>query len=207
MSTESLTPIASWVFGVISVIGVILTIFYGMESKRLKKALKKMEWHDVLIFTDFLWSKLKKDKFKPDVILTPGLRGGIISEVLIGKMGHDIQVFVGISLIKDERDVNANIEGYIKLNVSDDWNIFIPKAILSFKDKNILIVDDFCLAGEFHVRLKNELINLGIPKERIRVSYAVITSVTKSSNRAPDYYWREITDDNFYFPWGKANTG
>lgn len=127
-------------------------------------------------------------------------------KISLGKAVPKIQI-VGISLIKDERDVNANIEGYIKLNVSDDWNIFIPKAILSFKDKNILTVDDFCLAGEFHVRLKNELINLGIPKERIRVSYAVITSVTKSSNRAPDYYWREITDDNFYFPWGKANTG
>lgn len=192
--------------GVITIISFAVTIFFGMKSSKLEKALRKMEWSDVLSAVDLLWFQLRKDNYIPDVILSPGLRGCFFAELLVNKMGHDIPVLVGSSIIEDKKNVDE-LNGYTKIPVREDWNIFIPDIVFRLQNAKILIVDDFTLSGQFPVDLKKQLFCNGIRKENVKSFYAVITTVTKSKGSIPDYYWKEVSDDNFYFPWGKANMG
>lgn len=134
------------IFGCITVISLFVTIYFGIKSDEYKKALKKMEWSDVLSAIDLLYAKLKKDKYTPNAILVPGLRGGIIAEVLVNKIGHNIPVLVGSSIVGEK---NIDIAGYNFIRINDNWNIFIPNAILEFSNDKILIIDDFTLAGKF----------------------------------------------------------
>ena len=83
--------------------------------------------------------------------------------------------------------------------------ITLDDSVIS--NEKILIVDDFCLTGEFYEKLISFLVGEGFKRDKIKIFCAVITQVTKSADRAPEYYHLVTDDDNFYFPWGKANTG
>lgn len=188
----------------VAVIAIGLTIYYGKNVSRLQKAKKTLTWHDLEVVSDSLTSSLKRDDFMPEVILVPGLRGGIIAELLLNRLDRSIPVLTGVSYRDFSRTKRLNIDGYEKFEISDDWDILIPKAVFNFKEKRILIVDDFCLTGEFFQKLRQYLLNNGFHKDKIRGFYAVITNVTKSAGRVPDYYSFITEDDYFYFPWGKA---
>lgn len=195
------------VFGFISILGVIATVYYGKKFYTLEKAKKTLTWHDLQVISDSISFSLKKDKFIPDLILCPGTRGGILAELLLNKFDRNIPVFVGISHRDFDKKKSLDLRNYQVFNISDDWDIFIPDSVFDFKEKNILIVDDFCLTGEFFLKLKRYLSDNGFHAERIRIFCSVITKVTKSAERAPDYYSLITDDDYFYFPWGKANMG
>lgn len=193
--------------GVITIISLGFTIFFGIKSESLKKASRSMSWTDVLNSVDFLWKRLRQDRFHPDIIIAPGLRGCFFAELLVNKIGHDIPVFVGSSIIGAEDKQSVFESGFTKIVVNKNWNIFIPDYILGMKEAKILIVDDFTLAGQFPHDLKTLMLEEGIKDENIKVFYAVITTVVKSKDYLPDYYWKEVSDDNYFFPWGRANMG
>ena len=85
------------VLGVVSLFGVIFTVYYGRKAALLEKSKKSLTWSDLQVVLDSIAFSLKKDKYIPEVILCPGLRGGILAELLINKFERNIPIFVGIS--------------------------------------------------------------------------------------------------------------
>ena len=87
------------------------------------------------------------------------------------------------------------------------WHVYMPNIIKTTANKSnikILIIDDFTMSGDFLFSLKKELNNLGYIPQNIRSCSIAVTSVAQNTNKAPDYYYKEVEDSNFYFPWGKA---
>lgn len=195
------------VFGIISIIGTVLTVFYGLKVSKLEKAKRTLTWHDLQMISDSTALSLKKDNFLPEVILCPGLRGGILAELFLNKFERNIPVFIGISHRDFSKINKLNIAGYKRFIIADDWDILIPDVIFTFKNKKILIIDDFCLTGTFFQNLRQHLIDNGFNNEKIKIFSSVITKVTKVAGRAPEYYAIVTDDDYIYFPWGKANMG
>lgn len=130
-----------------------------------------------------------------------------MAELILNKFNRNMPAIIGISYMEFGEKEMPRIKDYYEFNVGKGWNIYIPNAINEFKDKKILIVDDFCLTGEFYEKLISFLVGEGFKRDKIKIFCAVITQVTKSADRAPEYYHLVTDDDNFYFPWGKANTG
>lgn len=194
-------------FGTISAVGVVLTIYFGIKSSVLERQKKTLTWPQLQLIADATCFNLKKDGFIPDLILAPGSRGAILAELILNKFNRNIPAIVGISFMEFTTRVMPSIKDYFAFNIGKGWNIYIPNALNEFKDKKVLIVDDFCLTGEFFESLKAFMVKQGFKTENIKVFCAVITQVTKAVDRAPDYYHLITDDDNFYFPWGKANTG
>jgi hypoxanthine phosphoribosyltransferase len=141
------------------------------------------------------------------VILAPGPRGAIIAELIVQRFNRNIPALIGISYMEFTLKSMPSITNYFPFPISKGWQIYIPKTVLDYKDRRILVVDDFCLTGEFFEVLRTFLMDQGFIAGNVKVFCAVITEVTKSANRAPEYYHMVTGDDNFYFPWGKANTG
>lgn len=167
-----------------------------------------MSWEGLLMFIDGLCFALKKDRFTPDVILAPGTRGAIIAELLVHRIDRSIPVFVGISYQNlGKISQKLILDEFEAFGIVDDWELMIPKSVLLFKDQKILIVDDFCLTGNFFKRLKTYLVSKGYSAENIKVYCAVVTIVSKAAGRAPEYFSSVTDGDDYYFPWGKANLG
>lgn len=191
---------------IISIIGVILTIYFGYRSLKAEKKLKTMDWAEVIIAMNQLLKRMKRDKFVPDLIVTPGARGAILAELLLGYFSHDIPVYTGISIISSVRKISC-INGYEKINSLKNWDIFIPKSVFESNNFKILIVDDFTITGTFPENIKKLFIEKGFSETNIKTMYVVITSAAKASFRTPDYFYKIVDNDDYYFPWGKANTG
>jgi hypoxanthine phosphoribosyltransferase len=191
----------------VTVVSIITSIYYYKKSNKLEKEKLKLEWNEIRTVVDDLTENLKKTGFKPDIILAPGLRGAIISEILIENFNREIPVFVGVSHIHNPSNNKLDIETFKKIKVRNHWNIYIPEVVFTHSNNKILIVDDFCLTGSFFNDLKEQLIENGFNQSNIKIFCSVITNVTKLSDSCPDFYWKIVPDDNFYFPWGRANRG
>lgn len=84
------------------------------------------------------------------------------------------------------------------------WYVHVPEQVLGLRDKKILIVDDFALAGDFLDNLRTKLIASGFKANNIRTLCVATTKVAIQTHKAPNYYWMVVPDDGFYFPWGRA---
>ncbi len=188
------------IFGIVSLVGVVLTIYFGCKAAQLERERKSMSWPQLQLIADSVCFDMKKEGFVPDVILAPGTRGAILAETIVGKFNRNVPALVGISFMEFTPKAMPSIKDYFVVNVAKGWNIYVPEAIVEFKDRKILVVDDFCLTGEFFDKVKVLLLQQGFRRENIKVFCAVITQVTKSAGRAPEYYYRVTDDDSFYFP-------
>jgi hypoxanthine phosphoribosyltransferase len=190
-------------FGVVSIISFGATIYYGKKSSKLEKERKKLDWADLQSCANDLGKDLKKTKFKPDIIFTPGLRGATFANLLQNEISGEIPVFVGISFWKEKiKNINS-FENYEMIETSK-WFILIPKLIMSQKNKKILIVDDYAMSGDFLQNVIKLVTNEGINKKNVKSMTIATTKVAIENHKEPDYYWMTTHDSNFYFPWGKA---
>jgi hypoxanthine phosphoribosyltransferase len=193
--------VITWIFGITTVLGIVLTVYFGIKSTRLEKARKKLEWIDLQTSSSELSTKVKKE-FLPNVICTPGLHGATFVNILISELG-EIPVFVGVSSWKNNVGAIKQLKGYFLIE-TNKWYVHIPETTLDFKGQNLLIVDDFAMSGDFLEKLKEFFISNGFDKKNIRTMCIATTKVAVHNHKAPDYYWMEASDDSFYFPWGKA---
>jgi hypoxanthine phosphoribosyltransferase len=187
-----------------TIIGIVLTVYYGRKSIELEKSKKKLEWSDLQSCANDLGSKLKQRKsFLPKIIFTPGLRGATFANLLLGELDHDVPIFVGISSWKDNPHAIRQINGFIQIETKK-WYVYIPESILDFTGQNLLILDDFAMSGDFLEKVRDLLISKGFESKNIKTMCIATTKVAVHNHKSPDYFWMETTDDNFYFPWGKA---
>lgn len=154
--------------------------------------------------TKYFWRKLQYQKFKPDFIVTPGQKGGIIAQLIRDFYENDIPIFSGFLNIKGREVVKD--ENYLTLSTTK-WNVHLPISLKTFKQKNkikLLIVDDFVMSGDFMHLLKEILLELGYLEQNIYSCAIVVTKVAMDANKGPNYHWKIVDDKDFYFPWGKA---
>ena len=156
----------------ITIISILVTLKSMKKNKTLEKRLKTMTWEEIVIAINCLYKKMKKDGFEPDIIVAPGARGAILAELLLDKLSHDIPIYTGVSLLWEETNMSDNFTNsneYEKINIRDDWDIFIPEPTFGIKpDKKVLIIDDFTVAGIFPCELKKIFLQKGFTQNHVK---------------------------------------
>lgn len=180
--------------------GVILTI----NSNKKNKKLKAVTWSDIHSATKFFWKNLKKQNFKPDFIISPGPKGGIIAQLIEDFYDDEIPILSGF--LERKKPKSINVENDLIISTSK-WNVHMPISLNTFEKKDeikLLIVDDFAMSGDFLYSFKDKLVELGYLEENIFSCVVAVTKVALDANKRPSYYWKIVDDKEFYFPWGKA---
>lgn len=192
----------TWVFGTITVVSLLLTVYYGRRTAALERARRKLEWADLQVAAAELADRLR-DEFQPDFIFAPSLRGATFANLLIDQLNRDVPVLVGVTSWKAGSRPLAICGGYVALETSK-WFIHVPQCLFEYRDSNILVVDDFVMSGDFLQRLRDAFVHDGLTLDRVKTLAIVTTRVAIRAHKAPDYHWMDTADDSFYFPWGKA---
>lgn len=190
------------VFGLTTLAGVLLTILYGRKSARLEKSRKKLEWSDFQACATDLAAAVKRF-FVPDLIVTPGLRGATLANLMIKDLGENIPVLVGASYWKEAPGPGSAPTGYFHIE-TNKWHVYIPEIAVADSSKRVLIVDDFTMSGDFLEKLVACFLSAGFERDNIKTATAVVTRIAIQNHKAPDIHWMESLDTSFYFPWGKA---
>ncbi|WP_409344265.1 phosphoribosyltransferase family protein [Paenibacillus sp. MBLB4367] len=195
--------IMNWFFGIVGVVGAVAS--YNSEHKRKKeeKMRKTLTWAELQAGTNDICKELRRKQFEFDVILTPNLRGGIISELIKDHFDRHIPVFVGQIFWREMDGDIPVIPEHFPIETGK-WMLYLPDAVANFKDSRLLIVDDFAMSGDTVFNIKKELVARGFQPKNIGTFSLITTPIAKANNKAPDFHWRTSEDNSFYFPWGKA---
>ena len=187
---------------VIGVVGLVLTIYYARKAEQLNLAKKRLDWADLQNAANDLGRQIRRE-FPPSAIVTPGLAGATFGNLLATEFQNQPPVFVGTRTWREDPHNPVKSDGSFYFTTSK-WIVTIPKAVLNYKDGNILIIDDFVMSGDFLAKLRERLIESGVPADRIRAASVAVTRVACKNHKAPEYYWWLADNDDFYFPWGRA---
>lgn len=202
-----LNSIAQTLVGILSLIIGMAGAILSYDAYKKSRALKTVSWNDLQSATKFIWKKLKEKNFTPDIILSSDPKGGIVGYMISKFYKDDIFTNIGHATRKGmKRAITFSNTSYTVIN-TNKWEVGLSKQIIDInekKDKKILIVDDFVLSGDFNMELIDLLLKSGYQKENIIVCCVAVTNVAIQSNKAPELYWKAVDNDDFYFPWGKA---
>ena len=192
----------NWVFGIFGVGGTLFSLITEWRRRKTERENKSLSWEELMAGTTDLFKDIRSN-FDPEVILTPNLRGGIIAHLIIDQFDRHIPAFVGQIFWKKSGGEVKPIPSHFKI-ATGKWELFIPEAIIEFKDSRLLIVDDFSMSGDTLANVKDELILRGFNPELIKTASLVTTKVAVDNNKSTDFRWRVNENNDFYFPWGKA---
>jgi len=135
--------------------------------------------------------------------VTPGLAGATIANLVSDQFTGQPPVYVGISTWKDAPHGKSATDSYADFDTGK-WLVSIPRDLISYKSAKILILDDFVMSGKFLETLKDWLVSEGMKPEQIGSASVAVTKMAIKLEMAPDFYWWTADDDEFYWPWGKA---
>lgn len=196
--------IISFIWTVVGTLLGAVGVMFSINAFRKEKRLKSISWNDVNLAAKRFYRKLNKMGFTPDIIYSPGQKGGLIAKLLEEYYNVQIPIVTGFFTPRGSFSLETN--SFEKIATSK-WDIFIPDVFdlnTNKKDYKILIVDDFVMTGDSLQTFKNYLINLGYDIDNIKSCAIAITSIATAANKAPDLYEKVVSDNDFYFPWGRA---
>lgn len=195
--------IISFLIGVIGTALSALGIFLTIRSNKATRKSKTIDWGQLQTASKYLCKKIKKKDFTPQIIITPGQKGGIISQLIIDYLDIQIPIYCGYLLSK-ENPINESLSQNYILIETTKWYVYLPKCLENSTSYNILIVDDFVMSGDFLHKLLERLHQYGYEDESIISCSVATTSVAIKTNKQPTFYWKVIDAEDSYFPWGKA---
>lgn len=189
-----------------SIISFIYAIYCSYRLKKKEKEQKSITWEDVNIATKDLVKKIEKE-FQPDVIYIPNVKSGLIVHFAKDYFSEYIPVILGQTILKKQYPKSStekieNQDDYLYFE-TNKWYAYIPKSLLPFKHKNLLIIDDFAMSGDFLEKLVNQLIDNGFAKNKIITSCLATTEVAIANKKSPTFYWKKFSTIDIYMPWGK----
>ena len=194
----------------ISIFVTISSIIFGIveqfKRKKAEKKLKSITWQDMQNASSYLARKLIKN-YHPAVIYIPNIKSGIMLQFIKNYFKEYIPVIVGQTLPKDccsDNDILRikDLDNYWHVDTAK-WHTYIPKALLEYKNQNILILDNLSLTGNFLQIIIKELISHEIPKEHIATACIATTEAAIADETAPESYYKTLYDSkNIYLPWG-----
>ena len=92
--------------------------------------------------------------------------------------------------------------------VTRKWAAYLPQELEQYKDKKILIIEDVVLSGDSLEKELDLVKRCGYKQENIRSAAVFVSTVAVHSNKAPDYYWRQLDDSvSYYYPWSRSIFG
>lgn len=212
MVLGTILSIVSIVIAIIGIlVGFIVARYYYNKSQKMTIISKSINWDDISIAINTIGKQLRslddERKFVPDLIFLPNVKSGIIAKYLTDYFDSYVPIFLGLSIEKKRYSLNSKEKVLIpesyKYFETSKWYVYIPMNIFEYNNKKILIIDDFAMSGEYLSTLANLLIDNGFDKHHIRTICLATTKVAVESNKAPDYYWKEVIPGDFYLPWGK----
>jgi hypothetical protein len=181
------------------------------EKIELEKEKITLEWEDLETACTDLSSNIESGNFKPDIIFIPDIKDGATAFMIKSQISYKstiIPIIVGMLDWKITPNKSLNLpdflEPYYDMCETKKWRAYIPKNIINYKDKNILILYDIVLTGDFGAELKIWFNKNGFDESNVKLASIITTSLANHDSNAPDFYWKEIKSDEFYFPWGKG---
>lgn len=197
--------------------GIALSYHFHRQSQRAQEELresqqklqrelrkrKKITWDELPKKSRSLRDEIRRE-FDPDLIVTPGLRGGTILNLMYGVKENRL-IYVGIREdTRGPRGLASKPKGYVLLNQTDKYNHYVPAGIREEDaDRNVLILDDFVHTGESMMRFKENIVDLGFDPENVKTATIVCSEAAETGGKAPDFYSVTMPPE-FEFPWGEA---
>jgi hypoxanthine phosphoribosyltransferase len=198
MSAQIISTVFSYTTAILGLFG---TFYYGIKSTRLQHLLTRFAWSDVQHGVDILCKKVTSD-FRPDIVLTLSVPGRIISSLMMIRslrVSHDVGVITITSNVTDKL-----LKNYFVIK-TPKFSVGVPKALLSFRDHKILIIDSAVVTGDLLTRVRSLLMENGIAVENMRSAALIVTEFALQSGKACDYYWRVVRDAEYSLPWGNLS--
>ena len=200
---ENVLTISSFIFGILSFVYAIYCRHMTIKAERKQCTI---DWKDVNIAAKDL-AKQIEHTYSPDIIYVPSIKSGIIVHFIKEYFSEYIPVITGQIISKKQFG-----KGYIKkiedldkylFFETNKWYAYIPVGLLDYKEKKLLIIDDFAMSGDFLHILSKTLFDNGFAPENIKTSCLATTEVAIRSEKSPNYYWKKFSITDIYMPWGK----
>jgi len=186
----------------LAVIGTAGTIYFGFKAQRLERRIRRFDWDDVLTGVKTVSKQVSRDS-RPDLMLSVSGPGSIVSNLLLTETSTHVPLYVAISQRADETQHPCRPHYRVTMQTTK-WRTYIPDDVFAFKDKRILVCDDCVLSGDTMAALTKVLVDNGFERRNITTMALFVTDVARSANKAPDFFWFEVPDSDFYLPWGRS---
>ncbi len=193
---------------IVGAVGTVFGIAGFWSARREKKRARSVRWGELSAAVKAIVLSMRKT-FVPNIIYAPTQKSGILLELMQPYFENYIPTIFGLGIAKKTYQ-----EAYASRAVLDSdeyyqfetgkWRAYVPKSIKAYKDKKLLIVDDFAMTGEYLEALKKCLVDtVGFSEENIRTVCLVDTQIAENDGRGPDYVWKTIDSSLIYLPWGR----
>ena len=193
---------------VVGVLGLAVGIGSFIYALYVRKQSRSIRWVDLSAAAKTL-SLSMRNNFTPDVIYAPTQKSGIILELMQPYFKNYIPIIMGLGIPKRTNDLNKaqsnilNADDYYQFETSK-WYAYVPKSITAYKNKKVLIVDDFAMSGAYLKALKECFEKqAGFTPQNVKSACLVATTVAERDDSAPDYSWKTIDSAIVYLPWGR----
>lgn len=191
---------------IVGILGIIFSIIQMTINQKLQKKIRSITWQDMEHASRNIAQQLIKN-YHPDIIYIPNVKSGIMLQFVKNYFSEYIPVIAGqtipIEPFLNQRGKIKDIHNYWLVD-TNKWLAYVPKSLYEYKDKNILILDNLSLTGNFLQTITKELIKNGIPKEHLASACIATTGAAIRDHTAPEFYYRVLDDSqDVYMPWGK----
>jgi hypoxanthine phosphoribosyltransferase len=193
---------------ILAIISLVYAFYSNREMKKVKNKLVRYDWNDIERAIHHLALKKKYRDFNTDAIICISGPGSIVANLFLTQTNTYLPIFLCISEKKD------NDNSFFKNNICNsydvfstrDWTTYIPKDVMCYKDKKIMIIDDTVNTGETINALCDYLISkYSYNKNNIMKVSVFASRLAIKQKRGPDLFFYEVNENEFYLPWG-SNT-
>lgn len=188
-------------FGVISVVGVAGTFYFGLQYRRLAQQRYRFSWADIEQGSRSIANSCLR-RFKPEAVLTFVGPGSVIANLAFVYARKFVPGYL-VSDFPTNSSASQNLTDTHILAQTGKWQLWIPKAFLKFANRRVSILHDSCISGTGIASVIEVLIANGFERDRIKVGCLVCTKAARDAGLAPDHHAFLVENNDFHYPWGK----
>lgn len=192
----------------LAIAGVVGTLCFGTASLVQARKISRLEfqrvrffWADLETAAREIAAAIRKTGYQPDLIFSPSPRAATVAYLVMYQIGPELPLYIGIIESTSGPSLRCEPINHTMIDTIK-WHVYIPDAIVGHNDKKLLIIDDLTMTGTTLGAMVKYFKEMGFSD--IKTAAPVVTTGAVKGRTAPDYYWREIDQPDFYFPWGKA---
>ncbi|MDQ6946083.1 MAG: phosphoribosyltransferase domain-containing protein [Actinomycetota bacterium] len=185
------------------VVGISVGVYFGLENRRLNKGLRTFDWPQIESGVRYL-STLIEQEYQPDLIVCSSAGSvGVVANLYVTYTPRFVPLYMGVSRSKVGSAFTSS-PLFPKRYETNRWETFLPDGLAATGARKVLILEDVVLSGETMREIVSLLIEEGFTREQIKTAALFGTSFGANQGQAPDFYWRELPDTDFYLPWGRS---
>jgi hypoxanthine phosphoribosyltransferase len=188
-------------FGLISVLGIILSAYFYQKSKQYSKERFRYEWADIQHGVERLLRSIAKTKYRPDVIIHSAGSPAIVANLAMILLDRFVPIYEW--MVEDPLSAWLKpVEGYVAFDTAR-WRIHIPQAIEALpRESRLLILDSTCMTGSTVDVVRRYLKGLGFA----HIKFASLLAVPQAKPRPtePEFVYFVNPSNDWYWPWAKG---